>query len=619
VFSKRRVGVVLLTAAALAGCARRANPPAPARLAILRFENLSADASSDWMGRALAEVISGELSAIPSVRLHGLDRSLGARPISTPGISSERSAAILAGATAIGYGDYVVRGGRIEARLTIEDLGTSKMTAVLSASGGDALQVANSLAKQISAHAAAYETGNPEALKYFATALESSPPAVMVQQAEQSIAADPNFAPPYRLIADAKAQQQDRAGALAILDRALARGGAIPAAERAQLQLEAANLRNDVAARQQALAEVAKANPSDVQNQRALGETAYVRHDYKQAVEAFRKVLEREPKDIALLNEMGYAEAYAGDLEAALRYLRTYQSLQPAEANPLDSMGDVNLIHGRLREAENLYRQADQKGRKLLGGGDLLKAAIARLMTGDIPGASAIFKEYYDARNAMHDPAVVIQAAQWNWLAGRHDAARRQLQEFAAKSEGTQRDLASGAYSQLAIWDLMTDDRAAAAQMAAKAATLASQSSAGTAIVVRFLAQPSASAAEWNTRADRLFQNPGQSGIKDLTLAYALLLDKQFQAASTVLERIYESSNADPGVPIELAWTYMETGREQEAEPLLRFNPVPAGLPAFGDLYFPRIFELRARLAKKLGRADEARSNLELYQKLGGK
>src|SRR5206468_6634809 len=140
-------------------------------------------------------------------------------------------------------------------------------------------------------------------------------------------------------------------------------------------------------------------------------------------------------------------------------------------------------------------------------------------------------------------------------------AARRQLQEFAASAEGAQRDLAAGAYSQLAIWNLMTGDRAGAAQLSAKAATQATQAGAGTAIVARFLAQPSASAAEWNSRADRLFQNPGQSGIKDLTLAYALLLDKQFQAASTVLQRIYESSNADPGVPIELAWTYMATGR----------------------------------------------------------
>ena len=37
-------------------------------------------------------------------------------------------------------------------------------------------------------------------------------------------AADPDFAPPYRLLAELKVQRQDRAGALATVEQALARG-----------------------------------------------------------------------------------------------------------------------------------------------------------------------------------------------------------------------------------------------------------------------------------------------------------------------------------------------------------------------------------------------------------
>ena len=35
-------------------------------------------------------------------------------------------------------------------------------------------------------------------------------------------------------------------------------------------------------------------------------------------------------------------------------------------------------------------------------------------------------------------------------------------------------------------------------------------------------------------------------------------------------------------------------------------------------LWFPRIFELRAAVAAKAGKADEAKQNLELFRKLSG-
>src|ERR1700730_7071527 len=114
-------------------CARHAAGPAVDRIAILRFEDLSQDNSADWMGRAFSDVITAELSGVPGINslraswLHGFDRGLGVRPISAPGISSERMQALLAGAHHIGYGEYTIRGGRVEARLTMENAATGKM------------------------------------------------------------------------------------------------------------------------------------------------------------------------------------------------------------------------------------------------------------------------------------------------------------------------------------------------------------------------------------------------------------------------------------------------------------------------------------------------------------
>jgi hypothetical protein len=114
---------------------------APAgRLAILRLENLSGDPALDWVGRALGEVIGAELSGsrnprvLSSANIHAVDRLLGARAISAPGISAESSQAVAAGATLLAYGDYTVRRGKLEVQVTIEDARGIKATKLIAAS-----------------------------------------------------------------------------------------------------------------------------------------------------------------------------------------------------------------------------------------------------------------------------------------------------------------------------------------------------------------------------------------------------------------------------------------------------------------------------------------------------
>src|ERR1019366_4094911 len=103
---------------------------------------------------------------------------------------------------------------------------------------------------------------------------------------------------------------------------------------------------------------------------------------------------EWEPEEVNALNQLGYAAASAGSLDTALDALRRYQALRPAEANPLDSQGDVNLLAGGLRQAGSPSLQAAKKDPNFAGGGDLWKAAVARLMSGDVAGASQLAQQY---------------------------------------------------------------------------------------------------------------------------------------------------------------------------------------------------------------------------------
>jgi tetratricopeptide (TPR) repeat protein len=615
----------------LASCIRQPAKTPAERLAVLRLENLSGDASLDWVGRALSEIVAGQLSGagqppvISSAGIHALDRTLGVRPISAPGISAESSQALAAGATLLAYGNYTVRHGRLEVRLTVEDARTLKAAKAIAVAcpAGDVLGTGAALARQISSQTVPYGTRNPQALEAYIRALESTDAAVMEVGLGVAIAADPSFVPPYRLLAQIKAQRQDRAGAAATLDRALAAGNAIPELERARLELESAELTSDPDARRNALSKIVRLDPHDSNAWRALGDSLMNRHQFPLAQQAYRKALDLEPDDVALLNAIGYAAGQAGDLDAAAGALRRYAALRPNEANPLDSMGDVHLAAGRLAEAEDYYLQAAKQDPHFQNNGALIKAALARLLTGDAPAADLLAERYLAARLEAKDPIVDYRRAQWTWIAGRRQAAAQQMGAFALASEsGPLRDIASRAYAELAIWSLMSGDRAGAAPLARKALSIAGPASAGNALVAKFLSQPPASSSEWAVRAEQQFPGAAQSAIKNFCLAYALLLNQQFQPAGLVLRQMWESGSptADEGLPVMLAWCDLETGRVKDAAPLLASNPIPSpnGLTPYTGFYIPRLLYLRGLLAEKEGRATDARAYYDKFLALSG-
>ena len=173
------------------------------------------------------------------------------RPISAPGISTELTEALAAGANRLGYGEYSVRAGRLTARLTLEDAHTGRMVKVISASTGanDVLGAATDLARQISARLSPYPTHNPDCLKAYIEALESRNTSDTAADLDRAIAADPDFGPPYRMLAELDAQRGDKSAAQALIDQAKSRGDAIPPVERARIGIEAADLHADVPAR----------------------------------------------------------------------------------------------------------------------------------------------------------------------------------------------------------------------------------------------------------------------------------------------------------------------------------------------------------------------------------
>jgi tetratricopeptide (TPR) repeat protein len=611
-------------------CSRPGGKTQEPRIAILRFENLGADTSLDWIGRGLAELLTEQLGgrpgryAISAGTLHALARSTGPRPSRAPGVSAESALAVLAGANRVGYGEFAVRGGRLEARLFIEDLPSHKYAQTIAASGAgaDVVGVANSLARQIAPDAVAGAARSNDAVREYVKALEGNVPDDIMRDAASAIAVDPGFTPAYRLLAEWRAHRGDIAAAQALLDLAAQR--AASPRERARIHLQSAGLRNDRAGRRTALAELAQADPGNPEQWRELADAQFDAHAYAEAAAALRKQLALEPDNKTALNQLGYASANAGDFPAAVEALRRYQAVAPDDPNAIDSLGDIYLASGHMREAEQFYLRAYQKNPQFLGGADLFKASIARLMTGDIPGATEIHERFLKSLPGDSGQAGELQRAEWAWTTGRRKEAYRRMLNFAHSAESDPRhETAVRCYSELAMWSLFLGDRTAAAQMAQKAVSLPGGHASAAAVVALFLTQSPAPAAEWTARATKLFPNPALAPVRNIALAGALLFDREYQPASEILQKLYDEgahTPVDEGIPAMLAWTLLETGRYQQAEPLLRSNPIPppAGFTVFATFYFPRLYYLRGLLAEKSGQPQKAREAYKLFLQLSG-
>src|ERR1043165_8576320 len=111
----KREGICVPLVLILAACSQKTTP-VPTRIAVLRFENLTSDVSLDWMGRAASEIIareigSGKSTVIPAAALHAHTLAQF-HPVSAPGASSERDAAVAEGATRLITGNVMLVRGR---------------------------------------------------------------------------------------------------------------------------------------------------------------------------------------------------------------------------------------------------------------------------------------------------------------------------------------------------------------------------------------------------------------------------------------------------------------------------------------------------------------------------
>ncbi len=570
-----------ILAAFSSGCTRRQEAGVE-RLAVMPIENLTSDAQMDWRSRASAAVVVYDLAGAKNIFAKQVDSLSAAQSMQ---------------ASRLLEGYFFERNGRIGLRATLEDLGRNKTADSFEIDGAvqaGFLPLANELARRMSPDARTFGTSSEKAFQFYGAALAARDSKTVEQALEAATNADPGFSDGYldqaKLLAETG--QRDRA-------REVVQAGERTrpdAIERANLEYVGAAASGDAADRMKALERLTVATPANANIFKELGEMRSARREFRQAAMEYRAAAHLDPDEPGTWNELGYALAWANDLSGAREALAHYQKLAPEDNNVLDSEGEVSYFRGDFQSAGEYFEKAAAKNPS-----ELLKAAEARLMAGDLQGADALFLKHLGPAKAQNGAA--YQMAQWEFLTGRRKAGMARMEKLAPELSG---DLQALGLSQLAIWKLETGDGKAAADLANQAVTRAQSPQVhGISAACRYIAS--------GTTAS--------SGSK-LVDAYALVFAKKYREALPLLQATYSETNpsADGQVRTLLAWAYVETGATEKAAALVDSYPLPlsSGEPLFASLIFPRYLFLRGAVLEKTGKRDEARKSYELYLKYAG-
>ena len=381
---------VLLTSA----CTRA--PQSPPRYALLPFDNLTGDASLDWIARTAPRIAAAEISG-------------------TARAAASIDDAYLENANRFVHGYFTRTANALRLTVEVEDSASHKMISNEEIDG-PVLADVNTLAKRLEPKSEPFSTSNEDAIAAWGRG-----------EFEQAVALDPGFGQAWLAWIETLARRGDIAGAIDVASRALEHPVKSDI-DALRIELARATFAKDSRAQHEALRQLTArvADPLLLAN---LGELEIRDRDFALAEGDYKKILAVSPENADALNRLGYAYGYQGKVAEAESAFAQYGKLPGQEPNSQDSLGEVYFMDGKFAEAENSFLRAHELNAALLAGGDLRKAAYAHWLAGDLPGSDKLFARYLDFRVKLKDPTVEWQHALWEYSTGRTDQAIASLQK----------------------------------------------------------------------------------------------------------------------------------------------------------------------------------------------
>jgi tetratricopeptide (TPR) repeat protein len=341
-----------------------------------------------------------------------------ARPTATIGD------AYLEHATRFVHGYFTGSAGSLRLTVEVEDAASHKMVE-RERIDGPVLSSVSALAKRLEPGAGPFPTSNDAATEAWGRG-----------EFEKAVTLDPEFGPAWLSWMNALARGGDPAGAVKVAERALEHP-VKSEIDGLRIELERATLEKDSHAEHEALLKLT-ARVADPQLLANLGSIEVRAREFRLAEGDYKKLLALEPDNPEAMNLLGYAYGLDGKIADAEARFAEYGKLPGQEPNSVDSLGEVYFMNGEFAEAEKAFLRAHELNAALAAGGDLRKAAYARWLTGDVPGADKIFGSYLDFRAKMKDPGVEWEHAVWEFSTGRKDLAIARLQKSTSPNAAMQ-------------------------------------------------------------------------------------------------------------------------------------------------------------------------------------
>jgi tetratricopeptide (TPR) repeat protein/TolB-like protein len=358
-------------------------------LAILPFRNASGDATLDWLGPSLAEMVRTEVGqsarfrTVPTERVLQILRDMRVAADSTFNPADLKRLAEFGSADAVLWGQYVKFGNEIRIDATLQDVKRQQdvplrvvasnqgmlMDAIgqLATSARDKLALPSDIVNELKGKSRRPSTGSFQALRYYNEGLQLArhgKHSDAVKSFEAATRDDPDFALAYSRMGQEYATLGYDDNAEQFSRRAVDLGGALPAAERYLILANHAQILNDTKKAVEAYENLLKAAPDDSQVQFDLAKLYEDTAAYDSARDLYGRVLQRDPNYVDALIAMGRVQIRRGDPQGALDYLNRALSLaiqlenDEARATTLHAIGVSYKRLNKLADALRYYRES---------------------------------------------------------------------------------------------------------------------------------------------------------------------------------------------------------------------------------------------------------------------
>jgi eukaryotic-like serine/threonine-protein kinase len=452
----------------LAPVAKKGPAPPALSLAVIPFHNASGDASWDWLGSSLADMLSTDvgqsshLRAVSPDRLQQVFHDLRIAPSSSVDSSTLGRIAEFTNADTLVWGQYARFGGQIRIDATLQDRKHDRTVPIKIEAVDEkdipgavdrlATAIRNNLAfspdviKELKASSFQPNSTSVEALRDYNQGLSFQRDGKSLEaqkQFEAATKADPNFALAFSKLAQTYGNLGYDSEAEQSAQKAVTLSQNLPESEKYLISAIRSQVTKNYPEAIKAYENLAQVSPDNSDVQSALAGLYKDSGNLAKAREYYQKLLASNPKDIAATLELGRVAIKSGDAQGSLDPLNRAYTLaiqmdnQEQKASSLHFMAVaydmLNKPDESLRneqEALTIWRSIGQKRGLALS---LNQMASAQASLGKTKDALASYQEALDVRREIGDRRglgdTLIDLANFYDDRGDHDQALKMYKE----------------------------------------------------------------------------------------------------------------------------------------------------------------------------------------------